>query len=177
MFKQNFHQQPFVTTPSILWISLSLWPPTLDDLWDPIQLKLTPTSWSAIMNRGKEASTSGICLYFVWSPSCQTNQNSPGVEICPFLSPSWPAACRSYSQLPNWNAFQRHMFALIFKSVFWPEWQTHTLKSHPLSSGWARFFLCGQIVISIRTTRLTVLFPSAKAHSVGGWGTHGRGTS
>lgn len=81
------------------------------------------------------------------------------VAIYPSLLPSWPAACRNYSQWPNWSAFWRHMFALIFKSVFWPGWQIHTLKSQPLSCDWVRFFTCGWIVRSIQMIRLNVLIP------------------
>lgn len=134
----------------------------LDDLWGHPSLAFP--RFVICCHTWHEKSGSGICLYLVGCPSCQLTRNSPAMEICPCLLPSWPAVYGNDSQLPNWNAFWRHMFALIFKSVFWPGWQTHTLKSQPLSSDWARFFTCGQIAISIQMTRLTVSFPSTKCH-------------
>lgn len=42
--------------------------------------------------------------------------------------------------------------------------QAHSLKSQPRNSDWAGFFTCGQIVISIEVTGMTVSFPSARCH-------------
>lgn len=55
----------------------------------------------------------------------------------------------------------KHVFALICRSVLWPGWQTHALKSQPLHSERATQ---GQPVISMLMARLTTVFPSAKHH-------------
>lgn len=82
---------------------------------------------------GREVSDSGICLYFLWSRSCQITQNLPDVEIWSFLLPSWPTTCGNYSQMTNWNAFWTHFCSnfpiCILAKV--TDTHTHILKSQP----------------------------------------------